>query len=235
MVVERNEISQDNEVARPNEAPRNAVALKVGDHFRADLDKYFRVLLGSPTPPWRQRLRLFVSHAGLHCVAAYRFDRFTFGLRKRRKLLGWGLSVPAVALRMAVETVHHVGIGAEVGPGFFIGHAGNIYIGPTRIGSNFSCTHNVTIGVGHARGERGIPTVGDDVWVGTGSVLAGSIRVGNRATITHGTMLTRDVPDGALVGGNPGRVIMKGYDNRGLLGEREVTPLRRGADAEAVP
>jgi serine O-acetyltransferase len=229
------ETTQRNEVAQ--EPARNQLQVKFShlEAFKADLDKYYRVLLGTPTPPLKQKARLWLSHLGLHCVAAYRLDRYSQSLRTERPLLGYALSVAGIAARMASEVVHHVGISAEIGPGLFIGHAGNIYIGPTRIGRNFSVTHNVTVGVGHNRGERGIPVIGDDVWVGTGSVIAGAIRIGNRATVTHGSLITRDVPDEALAGGNPGRVISHNYDNGRLMGEEQVTELRRGPAQPVQP
>jgi serine O-acetyltransferase len=121
-----------------------------------------------------------------------------------------------------------VRIYADVGPGFFIGHAGMILIGPTVIGRNFSVTHNVTIGFGQSEAARGYPVIGDDVWVGTGSVISGAIRVGDGATIANGTMLSRSVPPRSLAAGNPGRVVLQGYDNSFLLGTRGAVSRRHG-------
>jgi len=122
-----------------------------------------------------------------------------------------------------MQFFHHVNIDdATIGPGFFIGHVGTIYIGPVVIGENFSVTHNVTIGVGHSEGKTGLPSIGDNVWIGTGSVVSGAISVGNGVTIANGTMLTRSVGDGCLVAGNPGRVVMNSFDNSELLTKREL-------------
>jgi acetyltransferase-like isoleucine patch superfamily enzyme len=46
-------------------------------------------------------------------------------------------------------------------------------------------------------------TIGDDVWIGTGAIILKGVRIGDRATIAAGTVLTRDVPGGALAAGNP--------------------------------
>lgn len=40
--------------------------------------------------------------------------------------------------------------------------------------------------------------------------------IGDGAVISTGTALSRDVPAGALAGGNPGRIIAKDYDTTGM-------------------
>lgn len=54
---------------------------------------------------------------------------------------------------------------------------------------------------------KGAPTVGDYVTIGAGAKLIGPIHIGNRVTIGANAVVTKDVPDGATVVGNPGRVI----------------------------
>ncbi len=186
--------------------------------FRADLQKYYRLHFGTASPSLRDRASLWATHMGLHCVAGYRLARLARALAAAHAPVRIPLVNVARAVELAMEVVHHVRIGAEVGPGFYVGHAGMIFIGPTRIGANFSVTHGVTIGVGQGEQRRGTPIVGDDVWVGTGAVLAGAIEVGDGATIASGAMVTRSVPPRALAGGNPARVILAGYDNSALLG-----------------
>jgi hypothetical protein len=48
-------------------------------------------------------------------------------------------------------------------------------------------------------------------------MIFGGITVGNNVTISAGTVLTKSVPDGSLVAGNPGRIIQCDYDNRLLI------------------
>jgi serine O-acetyltransferase len=208
--------------------------------FRADLEKYYRIHFGTPTPSLSRRAYLWARHTGLHCVAVYRLSRYVRRVAARSRLVAFPLLNLARALELGLELVHHVSISADVGPGFYVGHAGMIFIGPTVIGRNFSVTHAVTIGVGIGEGARGTPVVGDDVWVGTASVLSGPIRVGDGVTVANGTMLSRTVPAGALVAGNPGRVVMLSYDNAPLMGRIATTPRppapSAGApDREPVP
>jgi len=207
---------------------------EVGHPFRADLRKFYRVFYRTETPTVDERLRLWATHFGLHCVAAYRFEHFARRVAARWSWLGSPLVVVASLLGHALELVHHVRIYADVGPGFYIGHAGMIFIGPTVIGRNFSVTHNVTIGFGQTEAAKGFPVIGDDVWVGTGSVISGAICIGNGATIANGTMLSRSVPPRSLSAGNPGRLVLQGYDNAALLGARGADEVLAGQDAASA-
>jgi maltose O-acetyltransferase len=56
--------------------------------------------------------------------------------------------------------------------------------------------------------ELGKPIeIGADVWVGGGALILPGVRIGARAVIGAGSVVTRDVPDGAFAAGNPCRVI----------------------------
>ena len=58
------------------------------------------------------------------------------------------------------------------------------------------------------REEYGKPIdIGSDVWVGGGALILPGVRIGSRAVIGAGSVVTRDVPDGVFAAGNPCRVI----------------------------
>jgi len=58
------------------------------------------------------------------------------------------------------------------------------------------------------REEFGKPIdIGADVWVGGGAIILPGVRIGSRAVIGAGSVVTRDVPDGMFAAGNPCRVI----------------------------
>ena len=56
--------------------------------------------------------------------------------------------------------------------------------------------------------EFGKPVeIGSDVWVGGGAIILPGVRIGSRAVIGAGSVVTRDVPEGVFAAGNPCRVI----------------------------
>jgi maltose O-acetyltransferase len=58
------------------------------------------------------------------------------------------------------------------------------------------------------RQELGKPIdIGSDVWVGGGALILAGVRIGSRAVIGAGSVVTRDIPDAVLAAGNPCRVI----------------------------
>ena len=58
------------------------------------------------------------------------------------------------------------------------------------------------------REEAGKPIeIGSDVWVGGGAIILPGVRIGSRAVIGAGSVVTRDVPEGVFAAGNPCRVI----------------------------
>lgn len=98
---------------------------------------------------------------------------------------------------------------ADIGGGLYIGHIGGVHINPGAVlGRNCDLAHRVTIGAS-AMGRKGLPVLGDDVYVGTGATLVGKIKVGRGAKIAANTLVMTNVPDGATVMGVPGRIVMR--------------------------
>jgi serine O-acetyltransferase len=80
------------------------------------------------------------------------------------------------------------------------------------MGQDCNVNHQVTIGL-RVDGGSGVPTFGDNVWIGVGSVIYGDVRVGNGVMIGPYTVVSRSLPDRTMVLGNPLRVISTDYDN----------------------
>lgn len=98
---------------------------------------------------------------------------------------------------------------ASIGTGLYIAHIGGVHINPDAVvGKNCDIAHRVTIGAS-AMGRKGVPVVGDDVYIGTGAALVGKIKIGNGAKIAANTLVMTNVPEGATVMGVPGRIVMR--------------------------
>ncbi len=55
---------------------------------------------------------------------------------------------------------------------------------------------------------KGSLSIGDDVWIGRGATILGNVsRIGTGAVIGAQAVVTRDVPDYAVVAGNPARIV----------------------------
>jgi serine O-acetyltransferase len=94
-----------------------------------------------------------------------------------------------------------------IGPGFYIGHYGGIWISPlARLGANCNVGPNVIIGVAGKHRDKA-PVLGDRVWVGPGAIITGEVTVGSGAVIAANSLVTSNVPENAVVIGVPARVI----------------------------
>ncbi|WP_436736213.1 CatB-related O-acetyltransferase [Streptomyces sp. BBFR102] len=61
---------------------------------------------------------------------------------------------------------------------------------------------------------RSDTVVGHDVWIGYGATIMPGVRIGHGAIIASGSVVTDDIPDYAIAGGNPARVIRHRYDEQ---------------------
>ena len=105
----------------------------------------------------------------------------------------------------------HLGNFAEVknsilGPDTKMGHFS--YIGNAKIGSN------VNIGAGtitcNYDGDKKHPTeIGDDVFIGSDTMLVAPVKIGRRSITGAGAVVTKDVPEDTLVMGVPAKIIRK--------------------------
>ena len=49
--------------------------------------------------------------------------------------------------------------------------------------------------------------IGDDVWIGTNAIVLDGVTIGSHAIVAAGAVVTKDVPDYAIVGGVPARIL----------------------------
>lgn len=65
----------------------------------------------------------------------------------------------------------------------------------------------------HEAYGKGNITVGDDVWIGYGAIILSGVNIGQGAVIAAGSVVTKNVPPYAIVGGNPAKVIKFRFDD----------------------
>jgi maltose O-acetyltransferase len=133
--------------------------------------------------------------------------------------------------RILVDLIGRGGDTVWMQPPFYCDYGSNIELGE-RVFFNFNC---VVLDVCHVRigsytlfgpavqiytpmhpmnaelrrqQEYGKPIdIGSDVWVGGGAIILPDVRIGDRAVIGAGSVVTRDVPAATFAAGNPCRVI----------------------------
>jgi serine O-acetyltransferase len=155
----------------------------------------------------RAMLSVYLHHPGF---------RFTWYLRKVAYYSSRRRSIGAGAYLYNRLWLHHyrfrygfdISATTSIGPGLYIGHFGGVVISPYAVlGANINIAQGVTIGA-TSRGERmGAPTLEDQVWVGAHSIIVGKVTIGRAALIAPGAYVNFDVPAGAVVLGNPGKVV----------------------------
>jgi len=133
----------------------------------------------------------------------YSFKWFFFRLILRHYSYKFGFQIP---------------YNTHIGPGFFIGHFGTLVVAEdTVIGRNCNIAHSVTIGKTNRGKLMGVPTLGDNVWIGTASIIVGNINIGSNVLIAPGAFVNFDVPDHSIVIGNPGKIISKQNPTEGYI------------------
>ncbi len=95
---------------------------------------------------------------------------------------------------------------SQIGPGLALHHGTGVVVHQTAvIGANCILRHGVTLG--ERRSGGGCPVLGDRVDTGVHAIILGPIHIGDGATIGAGSVVLHDVPPGAVVAGNPAKII----------------------------
>ena len=103
--------------------------------------------------------------------------------------------------------------GAKIGKNLFIDHGMGVVIGETsEIGDNVTIYHMATLGgispsvnSNEQRNIKRHPTLKDNVVVGSGAQILGPVTVGKNAKIGANAVVTKDVPENAVMVGIPAK------------------------------
>ena len=92
----------------------------------------------------------------------------------------------------------------KVGKGLYIGHPFGITINDeVVIGNNCNIHRGVLIGKENRGDRKGVPTIGNDVWIGINASIVGAVSIGNDVLIAPNSFVNRNIPDHSIVFGNP--------------------------------
>ena len=171
--------------------------------FRQDIEKY-KKYSGN-----KSGLFLLLMTQGLWALFVYRiFNRIyksslPFLIKKPLLMLG-------VICQKWIEIVTGINLpySASIGHSFYIGHFGGVIINSKAIiGDNCNISQGVTIGVSGRGERRGVPVIGNNVYLGVNTVIVGKISIGDNCVIAANSLVTKSVSANKTVMGVPAIVV----------------------------
>ncbi len=154
---------------------------------------------------------------GFWAVFQYRIAHYVY-VKVKWKIFRIPLLFLTLIWQKLIEITTGISIAASVkiGHSFYIGHFGGIIVNANAmLGDNCNISQGVTIGVSGFEEKRGVPTIGNKVYIGANTVVAGKIIIGNNVLIGACSMVKDSFPDDSVIFGVPAVIISqkgsKGY------------------------
>jgi len=157
-------------------------------------------------PAAKSKLSLILTYPGVKAVFFHRIANF-FSVAK------FDLIARIISQFSRFLTGIEIHPGAKIGKNLFIDHGMGVVIGETSdIGDNVTIYHMATLGgiapsinSNEQRNIKRHPTIEDDVVIGSGAQVLGPVRVGRCAKIGANAVITKDVPEKAVMVGIPAK------------------------------
>jgi serine O-acetyltransferase len=173
--------------------------------LRADWAQFYAICEGSRA----RRVFDCLRAPGIHAVTVLRFGQWA---ATQVRPLRWLLTPIYLVLNELIKILWGIDIprSARIGPGFYIGHFSGIFVSAHAvIGRNCFISQGVTIGVGGSGNKRGVPVLGDNVYLGAGCKLFGRITLGDDVKVGANAVVHRSLAAGAKVAA-PGFIYVGG-------------------------
>ena len=157
-------------------------------------------------PAAKSKLSLILTYPGVKAVFFHRIANF-FAKAK------FNLIARIISQFSRFLTGIEIHPNANIGKNLFIDHGMGVVIGETSdIGDNVTIYHMVTLGgiapsinSNDQRNVKRHPTIQDDVVIGSGAQVLGPVTVGRCAKIGANAVITKDVPEKAVMVGIPAK------------------------------
>ena len=157
-------------------------------------------------PAAKSKLSLILTYPGVKAVFFHRLANF-FSTAK------FYLVARIISQFSRFVTGIEIHPNAKIGKNLFIAHGMGVVIGETSdIGDNVTIYHMVTLGgiapsinSNDQRNMKRHPTIKDEVVIGSGAQVLGPVTVGRCAKIGANAVITKDVPENAVMGGIPAK------------------------------
>ena len=157
-------------------------------------------------PAAKSKLSLILTYPGVKAVFFHRIANF-FAKAK------FNLIARIISQFSRFLTGIEIHPNANIGKNLFIDHGMGVVIGETSdIGDNVTIYHMVTLGgiapsinSNNQRNVKRHPTIQDEVVIGSGAQVLGPVTVGRCAKIGANAVITKDVPEKAVMVGIPGK------------------------------
>ena len=157
-------------------------------------------------PAAKSKLSLILTYPGVKAVFFHRIANF-FSVAK------FDLIARIISQFSRFLTGIEIHPKAKIGKNLFIDHGMGVVIGETsEIGDNVTIYHMATLGgiapsinSNDQRNLKRHPTIEDDVVIGSGAQVLGPIRIGRCAKIGANAVVTKDVPEKAVMVGIPAK------------------------------
>lgn len=105
----------------------------------------------------------------------------------------------------------------EIGPGLLLFHINGIVISAKRIGKNATISHCTTIGMKIIDGVSKFPEIGDNLYLAPGAKIVGGIKVGDNVAVGTNSVLINSVESNSIVLGIPGKVVSNKNKNEYII------------------
>lgn len=160
---------------------------------------------------WIVRYKYFYSHIETNCIEVDDIKAFNIGKRSSiRKNTIINISSKTYKARLRIGDGTYIGennnLRAADGE-ILIGNNSFIAQGVTVVTSNHGIRKDLLIAQQGWVSKKSKITISDDVWIGANAVILPDVAIGKGAVIAAGSIVTKDVPDYAIVAGNPARII----------------------------